>query len=113
MKQVQVVFDGLAIRDTAIHYPDETVDWVNGFVIDKLTFGVINELNQDVSIQPIGRVGAAKANLGSASTISANSEGIVNLNLQNYWAPYISVSAKCTVSPTSGKLTVYCVSREK
>jgi hypothetical protein len=103
------LFDDLAIRDAVVHYPDDMM-WVNGLKAKKLVFGVINDLDQNVSVQPIGRAGAAKGNLGSATTVNKNSEGLVPLDiLVTYWAPWLSVSITAASGPSSGKITIYAI----
>lgn len=103
------IFDELAIRDTGVKQPDPIVGWKDTTKIRKLVFGIDNDLNQDVSVQPIAKAGGAQGNLGSATTISANSSGVVALNLNAYWAPYISVSLTCSNAPSAGKVTVSLV----
>ena len=107
------IFDSFAIRDTAIKQPDPEVGWVDCSKITHLAFGVENDLNQNVSIQPIGRVGGAEGNLGSATTVNANSNGIVNVNLDSYWASAISVTITAASAPSSGVITVNAITREK
>jgi len=100
------IFDELAIRDTATKQPDPIAGWKDAIDVKKIAFGIENDLDQSISVQPIGKVGGAQGNMGSATTISANSTGVVTLNLQSYWAPYISVSLTCANAPSSGKVTV-------
>lgn len=103
------LFDDLAIRDAVVHYPDDMM-WVNGLKAHRLVFGVINDLDQNVSVQPIGRAGAAKGNLGSATTVNKNSEGLVPVDIQGlYWAPWLSVSITAASGPSSGKITIYAI----
>jgi hypothetical protein len=107
--KVTRVFDDIAIRDSVVHYPDDVM-WVNGLKAKRLVFGVINDLDQNVSVQPIGRAGAAKGNLGSATTVNKNSEGLVPLDIAaSYWAPYLSVSITAASAPSSGRLTIYAI----
>ena len=107
------VFDNIAIRDDKIHYPDAQATWVDGFKVDRVVFGVTNDLDQNVSVQPIGRAGAAQGNLGSATTINAGAEGIVSLDLGSYWSPWISVSIKASASPSSGRISIYAIFKER
>jgi len=107
-KNVMRIFDNVPIRDNAIHQPDPHM-WVNGFEIQHLVFGIINDLDVNVSVQPVGRAGAAQGSLGSASTITAHSEGILPLNIQSYWAPYISVTVQAASTPSSGRITIYAI----
>ena len=111
-RNVMVIFEGVAIRDAGIHQPDP-FKWVDGFIADRVIFGIVNDLNVNVSVQPIGRAGGSQGNLGSATTINANTEGVVNLNLSSYWAPFISATVTAASSPASGKITVYSVWRER
>lgn len=106
------IFDGLAIRDAVVHYPDPTL-WVNGFKAKKVIFGIINDMDQNVSVQPIGRAGGAEGNLGSATTVNKNSEGLVPLNLDSYWSPWISVSLTAASGPSTGRVTVYAIWTEE
>jgi len=103
------VFDNIAIRDDKIHYPDAQTTWVDGFKVDRVVFGVTNDLDQNVSVQPIGRAGAAQGSLGSPTTVAAGGEGIVVLDMNAYWVPYIAISIKASVPPTSGKVSVYAI----
>lgn len=107
-KTVMLVFDSQFIKDTVVKYPDPD-KWVNGFKAKRLVFGVQNDLNQNVSVQPIGRAGAAQGNLGTPTTIDANSEGLITLDLRAYWSPFISISLTAVSSPSSGKISVYAV----
>jgi len=100
------IFDNIEIKDTDAHQPDPFM-WIDAFDKSKVVFGIENGLNQNVSVQPIGRAGGAEGNLGSATTVNANSDGIVALDLNSYWAPYISVKITAAVAPTSGKIIVY------
>lgn len=109
--KVTRIFDDIAIRDAVVHYPDDMM-WVNGLEAKKLIFGVINDLSENVSVQPIARAGAAKGNLGSATTVNKGAEGVIPLDLRSYWAPWLGVSVTAASAPASGKLTIYAVWRE-
>ena len=111
-RNVMVIFEGVSIRDAGIHQPDP-FKWVDGFIADRVIFGIVNDLNVNVSVQPIGRAGGSQGNLGSATTINANTEGVISLNLSNYWSPLISATLQCAIAPTSGQITVYTVFRER
>ena len=110
-KQNIRIFDQVALRNTVYKYPDPTL-WVNGFKAKRVIFGVINDLDQNVSVQPIGRAGGAMGDLGSATTINSKTEGVVTLNLATYWSPWISVSIKATTAPTEGKITIHAIWEE-
>ena len=113
-KNVKVLFDNILLKDDKIHYPDDQVAWLDCFPIGNLVFGVINETDQILTVQPIGRAGGALGSLGSATSVAANSESIVCLGLQTYWSPYISVSIKAASEPSSGgRVTVYVIWRNR
>lgn len=100
------LFDDVQIRDTDKKWPDVEVGWIDAVGLKRIAFAVANNLNQQVGVQPVGRGGGVEANLGSATNVSANSDGIVNLNLQSYWASAISVTVTAAVAPTTGSITV-------
>ena len=105
------IFDSFAITDTGVKYPDDIAGWKDTEGVKKIAFGIENDLNQDVSVQPIGRAGGALGNLGSPTTVTKHSTGIVCLNLNDYWAPYLSVSLTCSVAPLAGQITVNLIWR--
>ena len=111
-KQVTRIFEDLLIRDTKIRYPDPETGWLDGFVSRRVSFGVINDLNQAITVTPIGKVGAAEAALKTGTSVSANTEAIVSLNLDDNFAPAVSVMLQASTAPTTGAITVYVVSKE-
>ena len=111
---MKVLFDHVLLRDDKVHYPDPEVAWLDCFDVDNVIFGIINETDKIVAIQPIGRAGGALGNLGSATNVAANSETVVGLNLQSYWSPYVSCSIKAASEPSpGGRITVYLIWRER
>lgn len=108
--KAQILFDDILVKDNHYHYPDDLVAWIDGFKIDKIIFGVINGCDKVVSIQPIGRAGSAVGNLGLATSVAANSETVVPLNLRNFWSPYLAVSVKAASAPSAGgRITIFAV----
>jgi hypothetical protein len=86
------------------------------FLVEKLriaTLFIINELNQDVTIQVKGnreKTLTNAVNVGSALTVSANSSDSRTLTPDTSgWIPYITVSLSCSVAPTSGLITIYWI----
>ena len=78
-----------------------------------ITIFVENGLDQDVSIQVKGnreKSTAGAINVGSSFTVVKNSNDARTLTPDTSgWLPYITVTAKCSTSPSTGKLTVWLV----
>jgi len=76
-----------------------------------ITVYVDNGLNQDVTVQVKAnreKAYAKAVNIGSAFTVSANSQDARSLSVETSgWLPYIMVEVQCSVAPTSGSLTIY------
>jgi len=76
-----------------------------------ITVYVDNELDQDVTVQvKANRVNSynKSINVGSAFTVSASSQDARSLSVETSgWLPYIMVEVQCSVTPTTGSLTVY------
>jgi len=70
-----------------------------------------NGLDQDVTVQVKTNreaVHAKAVNVGSAFTVSANSQDARSLSVETSgWLPYIMVEVQCSVAPTSGALDIY------
>ena len=111
-KDIIRIFDAFPLRDDNVKYPEREL-WISTFEVDKVAFGVENDLDQNVSVQPIGKVGGAQGNLGSATTVSAHSSGVVTLDINTYWCAYISVSIEAAGAPAAGTITVYALARKR
>jgi len=78
-----------------------------------VTIFVENSLDQDVTVQvKANRVKstAGAINVGSSFTVTKGSNDARTLTPDTSgWLPYITVTAKCTTAPSTGKLTVWLV----
>jgi len=95
-------WDGIEIRDTNTHYSDnfEMCDY------DKAVIQVINELDQDVTLQVEGNWHPAfydKVNVGSPFTVSTGSRDYQTVTDP---FPYMRVAATAAATPSSGRLRV-------
>ncbi len=116
-----VMFDALAITDTATHSPyggaAVVTDNPTGVSFDQVyatakTGVFTSTLNQAATLQPVwSRDGSTWYAFGSASTIDAYSGSgtaqatVIPLSTPSQYLPYVGVTATCATAPTSGTLS--------
>ncbi len=114
-----VLFDTLAIADTAAHM-SAAISTSNptGASFDQVyapykTGLFTSTLNQSVSLQPMWSrdMGATWYSFGTPVTINAYSgagtaeSGLIALSVPAQYVPFVGVQATCTTAPTSGVLS--------
>lgn len=101
-----VLFDGLAIIDTANHDPLVMVDLSKADPSGSWMFDVWNDHNQILTFNVIAALtnDPASAGLtGNTGTIAAvTREPIIN----DTWAPFVGIRVNYAVAPTTGQLTI-------
>jgi len=107
----QVLFDAHEIRDTATH-PSNITD-----MRDKkfLTIFVVNELDQSVSVQPMGnwrRMREHAVPIGTAFTVDAGKTKATTIDpTTEVWLPWFFCQATASVAPTKGTLTIRAIKK--
>ncbi|NMP20765.1 hypothetical protein [Sulfobacillus harzensis] len=115
-----VVWDALAITDTAAH-PGMTAQagvknpsggWFDPVYAVYKTLLVVSTLNEAVSIQPTWSLdGETYYPFGTATSVDAYSgsgnpaTALVALSTPSQYLPYVNAIATCSTAPTSGTLT--------
>ena len=109
-EEIEIV-QSLAIRDTALYY-SEIADVSN---FRYFTVSVINELNQPVTVQIYGNWTATTINavaIGPSFAVHSNSHEARTITPETSgWLPFIFVTLKCDLAPTSGSISVVVIGK--
>lgn len=117
-----VVWDALAITDTAAHagltaqaaVKNPTGGWFDPVYARTKTLLIVSTLNEAVSIQPTWSLeGETYYPFGSSTSVAAASGGVpvtavIAVSSASQYVPYVSAVATCSTAPTSGTLTGTC-----
>jgi len=103
---VDQVFEAKAIRDTSVYITD--VSNCTGFPV--ITFFIINETDQDATIQLMANMESTSinaVNVGSSFTVSAGSSESRTLTPDTTgWLPFVMARVKFSTAPTKGTISV-------
>jgi len=109
--QVDQIMDRLEIRDTAVHQTD--ISDCREFTI--ATFFIINETDQDATVQIKGNAEATFAgsvNIGSSITVSAGSTESRTLTPDTTgWLPFYMATVQFSTAPTTGAVSIKVLKR--
>jgi len=103
---VDQIFEAKAIRDTKLYYTD--VSNCIGFPV--ITFFVINETDQDATVQIMANMESTymnAVNVGSALTVSAGTSESATLTPDTTgWLPFVMATVRFSTAPTKGTISV-------
>ena len=103
---VDQVFEAKAIRDTNVYLTDAS----NCADFPVITFFIINETDQDATIQIMANMESTymnAVNVGSSFTVSAGSSESRTLTPDTTgWLPFVMASVQFSTAPTKGTISV-------